>query len=52
MNLLKLLSGVALTTGLIVAGAAASNAEVKIKLEPLVSGVNAPLAMVHGGNCW
>lgn len=47
MRLLNLLSSVALTTGLIVAGAAASNAEVKIKLEPLVTGVNAPLAMVQ-----
>ncbi|PCI05698.1 MAG: hypothetical protein COB78_03660 [Hyphomicrobiales bacterium] len=47
MRLLNLLSSVALTTGLIVAGAAASNAEIKIKLEPLVTGVNAPLAMVQ-----
>lgn len=47
MRLSKFLSSIAVTTGLFLAGATASNAEVNIKLEPYVSGVNAPLAMVQ-----
>lgn len=47
MRLSKLFSSVALSVGMIVAGASASSAEVKIKLMPLATGLNAPLAMVQ-----
>lgn len=47
MQLTKLVTALALSTGLLV-GASQVNAEaVKIKLEPYVTGLNAPLAMVQ-----
>ncbi len=47
MRLTKLVTALAMSTGLLM-GAANVNAEaVKIKLEPYVTGVNAPLAMVQ-----
>lgn len=47
MRISRIVSAVALTAGLMTFGATASNAEVKIKLEPFVTGVNTPLAMVQ-----
>lgn len=47
MHISKIVSAVAFTAGLMTFGATASNAEVKIKLEPYVTGVNTPLAMVQ-----
>ena len=49
MRFTKYLSAVTLATGVVVMGASAvdANAHVKIKLEPYVTGINAPLAMVQ-----
>lgn len=47
MRISKILTGVALAASLIAAGATASIAQVKIKLEPYVTGLNSPLAMVQ-----
>ncbi len=46
MQFKKVLTAAALSTGLVFA-AGAANAAVKVKLEPYVTGVNAPLAMVQ-----
>ena len=46
MQISKFLTGVALSAGLLAFGATASNAA-KIKLEPFVTGINTPLAMVQ-----
>ena len=47
MNKIKLLSGIVLAVGLFFSGLSPSQAAVKIKLEPFVTGVNTPLAMVQ-----
>lgn len=47
MRISKILSGIALSAGLIAFGANASNAATKVKLVPYVTGVNTPLAMVQ-----
>ncbi|MEM7405105.1 MAG: PQQ-dependent sugar dehydrogenase [Pseudomonadota bacterium] len=43
----KLRTGLATACAVALLGATAANAEVKVKLEPFVTGVNAPLAMVQ-----
>ena len=47
MKISKILLGLALTSGLVASGLSAANAEINIKLEPYVTAVNSPLAMVQ-----
>ena len=47
MNITKMMLGVALTAGISVGAVSTVSAEVNIKLEPYVTAVNAPLAMVQ-----
>jgi hypothetical protein len=46
MRILKVIPAFALAKGLMMGGAPGSHAQVKIKLEPYVTGVNTPLAVV------
>ena len=47
MKTTSLFTALAVVTGTMAAGLAPAQAEVKIKLEPYVTGVNTPLAMVQ-----
>lgn len=47
MHFANVLTGIVLTTGLCFGGVSSATAEMNVKLEPYVTGVNAPLAMVQ-----